>query len=169
MESLVLELRRSPEPGGEDNVVVLLMRLQRCEDPEALRERVGDAAKAGLASAFAAWITHVLLPELGEEDALKSDRLGEVLEMLETEPRTWTDRIRNEGRENGHAEGFARGLERERKLLLRLARVRFGRALALSMASLLESVSDADRLEEIGEWPLVCDSSEAFLARLRQA
>ena len=33
MECPVLELRRSPEPGGEDNVVLLLMRLQRCEDP----------------------------------------------------------------------------------------------------------------------------------------
>ena len=82
------------------------------------------------------------LPELGVQEALKSDRLDEVLAMLETEPRTWADRIR----EKGQAEGFARGLERARKLLLRLARVRFGRALARSIASLLESVSTADRL-----------------------
>ena len=56
----VLELRRYPDPGGQDNVVLLLMRLQRCEDPESLRAAAeplrawaGDAAKAGLASAFA--------------------------------------------------------------------------------------------------------------------
>ena len=117
----VLELRHFPDPGGEDNVVVLLMRLQRCEDPESLRaaveplrEWIGDADKEGLASAFAAWITHVRLPELGVGDALE-----EVLEMLETEPRTWADRIRDEGRDERHAEGFARELERERKLLLR--------------------------------------------------
>ena len=168
----VLELRRFPDPGGEDNVVVLLMRLQRCEDPESLRAAeeplrawAGDAARAGLASAFAAWITHVRLPEMGVEDALKSDTLEEVLEMLETEPRTWADRIRDEGREQGREQG----LERERKLLLRLARVRFGDTLERSMATLLEPITDADRLEEIGEWLLVCESGEAFLARLRQA
>ena len=75
-----------------------------------------------------------------------------------------------EGREKGAAEGLERGLERERKLLLRLARVRFGDSLTSSMATLLEPVTDADRLEEIGEWLLlVCDSGEALLARLRQA
>ena len=93
-------------------MVVLLMRLQRCENPqslrvaaEPLREWVGDADKAGLASAFAAWITHVRLPELGVADALRSDTPEEVLEMLETERRTWADRIR----EKGHAEGLKRG------------------------------------------------------------
>ena len=184
----VLELRRFPDPGGDGNVVLLLMRLQRCEDPETLRAAAeplrawaGDAARAGLASAFAAWITHVRLPELGVEDALRSDTLEEVLEMLETEPRTWADRIRDEGREQGRdegreegrdegrEEGREQGLERERKLLLRQARVRFGDTLERSMATLLEAVTDADRLEEIGEWLLVCDSGEAFLARLRQA
>ncbi len=169
-ECPVLELRRFPDPGGEDNVVVLLMRLQRCEDPESLREAaeplrewVGEVEREGLASAFAAWITHVRLPELGVQDALMSDTLNEVLEMPETEPRIWADRIREEGLKRGHAEGL------ERKLLLRQARVRFGRVLARSIASLLEPVTDADRLEDIGEWLLACDSGEAFLARLRQA
>ncbi len=117
------------------------------------------------------------LSELGVEDALRSDRLEEMLEVLETEPRTWADRIRDEGREQGRhqgrqegrQEGREQGLERERKLLRRLARVRFGDTLTRSMATLLEPVTDADRLEEIGEWLLVCDSGEAFLARLRQA
>ncbi len=120
---------------------------------------------AGLASAFAPWITHVRLPELGVEDALRSDRLEEV---LETEPRTWADRIREKGAAEGLQRGLKQGLERERKLLLRQAQVRFGGTLERSMATLLEPVTDADRLEEIGEWLLVCDSGEAFLARLRQ-
>ncbi len=86
-------------------------------------------------------------------------------EMLETEPRTWADRIRDEGRQ----EGREQGLERERKLLLRLVRVRFGGPLERNNAALLEPVTDADRLEQIGEWLLVYDSGEALLARLRQA
>ncbi len=67
-------------------VVVLLMRLQRGEAAESLRERVGDADEEGLASAFAACITHVRLLEPGVEDALKSDALEEALEPLEPIP-----------------------------------------------------------------------------------
>lgn len=81
--------------------------------------------------------------------------------MLETEPRTWADRIRDESREEG--------LASERKLLLRQARVRFGGALAGNLAVLLEGIADTDRLEDIGEWLLSCDSGEALLARLREA
>jgi len=163
----VLDLRRWPDPGGKGNLAVLLARLQRCEDPEALRRAAAPLRRwaanpvhAERASAFATWITHVLLPDLGVADALLSDNLGEVLDMLETEPRTWADRMRDEGR--------AEGLERERKLLLRQARVRFGGALVGSLAAVLEGIADPDRLEEIGEWLLVCDTGEALLARLRQ-
>ena len=167
--TLALALSRDPPPGYTAGRVPPIRNLTVYSGrvpwspaaAEPLRAWVGDAARAGLASAFAAWITHVRLPELGVENALRSDTLEEVLEMLETEPRTWADRIRDEGREQG--------LERERKLLLRQTRVRFGDTLERSMATLLEAVTDADRLEEIGEWLLVCDSGEAFLARLRQA
>ena len=154
----VLELRHWQEPGWEKNLAVLVARLQRCADPEALHEAAAPPGPcafgpghAELASAVATWITHVLL-----------------LEMLETEPRRWADRIRDEGRAEGHHEGREEGLARERKLLLRQARVRFGGALAGSLAVVLEGIADTDRLEEIAEWLLVCDSGEALLARLRQ-
>ena len=38
MECPLLDLRRCPDPGGDENLAVLLGRLQRCEGPEALRE-----------------------------------------------------------------------------------------------------------------------------------
>ena len=81
--------------------------------------------------------------------------------MLETESQTWADRMRAEGRDEGRRDG-------ERKLLLRQARIRFGEALARSLAAKLEGIADADRLEEIGEWLLVCDSGDALLARFGQ-
>jgi hypothetical protein len=73
--------------------------------------------------------------------------------------------MRDEGRREGRDEGLAAG---ERKLLLRLARIRFGEALAGSLAALLDGIADADRLEQVGEWLLVCDSGDALLARLGQ-
>ena len=167
MECPVLDLRRWPDPGGEGNIAVLLGRLQRCESPEALRAAAeplkqwrGRASHASLAGAFAAWISHVRVPELGVLDAAKSDVIEVVLDMLETESVTWADRIRDEGRDEG--------LAGERKLLLRQARILFGEALAGSLAALLDGIADADRLEQVGEWLLVCDSGDALLARLGQ-
>ena len=81
--------------------------------------------------------------------------------MLESESVTWADRIRDEGRDEGLLAG-------ERKLLLRQARIRFGESLAGSLAALLDGIADADRLEQVGEWLLVCDSGDALLARLGQ-
>jgi len=161
----LLVLRRLPGPGGEENLAVLLARLQRCEDPEALRGAAAplqawaaDAAHAELASAFAAWITHVVLPDLGIVDAPVSDNLTEVLEMPEQEPRTWADRMRDEGHRT-----------RLVALLLRLARRRFGGGLAERLEGLLQGITDNDRLEDVGEWIVVCESGEALLAELRKA
>ncbi len=167
MECPVLDLRRWADPGGDANLAVLLGRMQRCESPEALLEVAEPLRKwsqseghAGLAGAFAAWISQVRIPELGVTGTVKSDNLEEVLDMLETESETWADRMRAEGRREA--------LEGERKLLLRQARVRFGDALAGSLAAPLDRIADADRLEQIGEWLMVCDSGDALLARLGQ-
>ena len=165
----LLDLRRLPDPGGKENLVVLLSRLQRCEDPEALRRAAAplqswaaDPSHAELASAFAAWVTHVILPDLGIADVRVSDNLTEVLEMLEQEPRTWADRMRDEGRAEGHRTGLV-------AMLLRLARRRFGGGLAEQLEGPLQEITDTDRLEDIGERIVVCDSGEALLAELRKA
>jgi len=179
MECPTLDFRNSPDPGGEGNMAVLLARLQRCATPEALCEAAeplgrwaSEPGHADLASAFAAWITQVALHDLGVTDAPVSDNLREVLDMLQTEPRTWADMMRAEGRQEGRQQGreeeHEAGLERERRLLLRLARIRFGGAAVGRLASLLEGITDTDLLEEIGEWLLICDSGDALLARVRQ-
>ena len=168
MECPLLELRRCPDPGGEQNLAVLLGRLQRCDHPEALRAAAEplknwpqSESQGALGRAFAVWISEVLIPDLGVTDATKSYDLRQVLDMLETESLTWADRMRAEGRDEGRREG-------ERKLLLRQARIRFGEALARRLATRLEAIADVERLEEIGEWLLVCDSGDALLSRLGQ-
>ena len=191
MRCPVLDLRRWEAAEGEENLAVLLAGLQRCEDPEELgraaeplRRWVGDADHAELASAFAAWITYVRLPEMGVTGAPRGNRLEEVMEMLETQPPTWGDRMREEGRVMGHEQGREvgreegrqegraqerrEGLRRERKLLLRLARLRYGGGQVGALSAMLDRITDTDLLEEIGEWLLDCDSGEALMARLRQ-
>ena len=175
MQCPVLDLGRWPDPGGDGNIAVLLGRLQRCESPEELlaaakplKKWYGRESHAGLAGAFAAWISHVRIPEMGVTGAVKSDILRDVLDMLETESVTWADRIRDEGKREGRRQGRDEALAGERKLLLRQAQIRFGEALAGSLAALLEGIADADRLEQVGEWLLVCDSGDALLARLGQ-
>ncbi len=113
-----------------------------------------------LGRVFAGWVSEVLVPDLGVPDAAESYHL-KVLDMLETESLTWADRMRAAGRDEGLREG-------ERNLLLRQARIRFGEALARNLAARLEGIADVDRLEEIGEWLLVCDSADALLTRLGQ-
>ena len=85
--------------------------------------------------------------------------------MLEQEPRTWADRMRDEGRAEGRAE-----VQRSMVAMLLLqARMRFGDGLAERLANLLEGITDTDRLQEIGKWLLACESGEALLARLHRA
>ena len=169
MECPLLDLRRCPDPGGNENLAVLLGRLQRCDSPEALRAAAAplrgwsrNAAYALLAGAFASWISEVLIPDLGVPDAMKSDNLDEVLDMLEDETLTWADRMRDEGRHEGRLAG-------ERKLLLRQARIRFGESVAGSLAAALERIADTDHLEKVGEWLLICDSGDALLALVNQS
>ena len=164
----LLDLRRLPDPGGNENLAVLLARVQRCDDPEALRQAAAplqtwaaDPAHAELACAFAAWITHVILPDMRIMDVPVSDNLTEVLEMLEQEPRAWADRMRDEGRAEVQRSMVA--------LLLLQARMRFGDGLAERLANLLEGITDTDRLHDIGRWLLSCESGEALLARLHKA
>ena len=67
----------------------------------------------------------------------------------------------------GEARGLERWLERERQLLVRQVRRRFGPDVANHAAGLLAGISDADRLEDVGMWIIDCDTGSELLARLQ--
>ena len=85
--------------------------------------------------------------------------------------RFWRDRYRAEGlaegRASGLAEGLATGLARERELLLRLARRKFGGVAGI--AGLLDGVDDAAQLAEMGAWIIDCATGTDFIARVNRA
>ena len=177
----VLDLRRWEVAGGAGNFAVLLSRLLRCDDPDALHEasrRLGGlVASEGddlLARRFASWISGYKIPELGILDARKSDNLELVLDMLKKERLNWAQRVALKAQRKGELKGERRGerrgeLKGYRNALLRQARVRFGEAIVATLAALLEPVTNISELDEINDWVTTSESGEALLARLGRA
>ena len=61
------------------------------------------------------------------------------------------------------------GLEQQRTLLCRQAAARFGADTATRLADALAPIADPDRLAEVGDWLVRCDTATDFLARLDHA
>jgi hypothetical protein len=78
----------------------------------------------------------------------------------------WSDEWIAKGRAEGEAKGKDQG---QRSLLVRLAQARFGAGVAAEFADQLDQVKSLETLGAIGEWLVTCTSSEALLAKMRQA
>ena len=88
-------------------------------------------------------------------------------------PRQWIE----EGCEQGIREGLQQGLERgreeglehERFLLRRMAASRFGAGTAERLSEVLAHISEPERMAEVGEWLVRCDTGAELLARVEPA
>ena len=74
----------------------------------------------------------------------------------------WEAKVRAEGIE----QGVEQGIQRERALLRRQVRLRFGAGVAEQAAQRLERIADANRPEEVGELILRCETGGEILARM---
>ena len=72
------------------------------------------------------------------------------------------------GIQKGMRQGLERGLMAERALLCRLTRRRFGKSCAEQLERLLELVYNPERLAEVGEWIIDCETGDEFLAWVRK-
>ena len=90
-----------------------------------------------------------------------------TLEEMSLEERVaqWPKQWLQEGIEKGLEQGLEQGLQRERALLRRLVRLRFG-AGAAEQAAQRQRIADANRLEEVGELILRCETGGELLARM---
>ena len=68
----------------------------------------------------------------------------------------------------GVARERERGLARERELLVHLAGRNFGPDVADLVAVRLTGIRDLDRLQEVGEWIVDCDTGSELLACLQE-
>ena len=85
--------------------------------------------------------------------------------MLSENVVKWSEKWIAEGEARAEARGKAKG---QRKMLVRLARARFGAGTAAEFSDQLERVSSSEQLDAISEWLLTCASGDALLAKIRQ-
>ena len=126
-----------------------------------------------LRQVFLDWVLEILRRVLpGRRDASGGDDVGgdaddAVVERAAEWPKQCSSREgRKEGRKEGCEEVREEGLAHERALLRRMAASRFGADTADRLSGMLAGISDPERLAEVGEWLVRCDSGEEFLARV---
>ena len=147
------------------NLVAGLIRLEHSRSPEdveavlgALGEWLSRPEHEGLRRAFGEWMRQVHVParrpgmEWPELEDWSEDRA-----MLYETVKEWTVQWLAEGRVEGQAE-----------VMRRQAARKFGAVMADRLAEELERVHDPERVVEIGEWLIECESGEELLDRVRR-
>ena len=152
-------------PGS--NLMAAVIGLEQSRSPadlvrvvDTLRERLRDPADADLRRAFTEWVWRLarrLVPEEGEEPLPVRTTLEDMRMTLEERVAQWP--------KQWFQEGLEQGLEHERALLLRQTTSRFGANTAEHLSGTLARIADPDRLADIGDWLVRCDTGEEFLAR----
>ena len=157
--------------GDEDlpqrNLVSALIALENCRSAADLRRAVdaladwlGGPGEQALKRSFGEWIRLVLLPGRFPSVELPSmPRLEEVRMMLAERVKEWTEEWFQEGLERGRAE--------ERALLCRMTARKFDAETAEALSGLLDGATDPNRLIEVGEWIIECDTGADLLERVR--
>ena len=173
----------------EDNGVAWLARVESAGgDRELFAALDGlfgwldDAADGTLGAAFLDWM-RALTESRRLLEAKEFEMAVQVVEGGKRLKGHWTERVyrdrmrrmaqaraegreegREEGKEFGLARGEALGLERERALLSRQVRRRFGADAARRLAPALER-ADHDGLVEIGDWVVDAENADQLLER----
>ena len=140
----------------------------------SVRSRRRISSSRSLRRAFTDWVRRIaerLVPggeKLAAEMTLEDMRMT-VVERVSEWPKQWV----REGRKQGMREGIARGIEQgraeERALLERMAASRFGTDTAERLSAVLVDIADPERLVEVGEWLVRCETAEEFLSRAESA
>lgn len=171
---------------GEDdlprrNLVSALIALEtnrkREQAPVLLAELIGRLRELGdaeLTRVFQEWVEQVLVPRRLRGTALEPlPRLEEVRTMLAEQVHEWTAEWVAEGREQGLKEGIEQGIERgrseERRLLCRQVARKFDTEAAPRLAALLDRMSDPERLAQVGDWIIECETEAELLGRVQDA
>ena len=167
------------------NLMAAVVALEQSRSPadlkrvvEALQSRAWAANEGALERVFAEWVWRLARRLTPDDTPLPpAVTLEDVKMTLEERVSEWPRQWRQEGieqglaqgRERGIEEGRAEGLDQQRALLRRLAASRFDGATAEHLAPVLADISDADRLAELGDLIVRCETGGELLARVGPA
>ena len=153
----------------EDNLMAAVVGLEQSRAPadlvrveDALRGRLRDPRYNELERAFAEWVQPLagrLVPAEEEDRSPVGSTLEDVKMTLEERVAQWP--------KQWFQEGLDQGLQHERALLRRMATSRFGARTAERLSETWARIADPDRLADIGDWLVRCDTGDEFLSRAR--
>ena len=92
-----------------------------------------------------------------------------LVERVAEWPKQWIREGHEQGMREGIVQGLEQGLAHEPALLRRMAGSRFGTETAERLAEALAGIADPERLAEVGEWLVRCETGGEFLARVGSA
>ena len=175
---VVLDERRiRSDDGPEGNLMAAVVALEQSRSPDdlgrvlaALQQRAWLPGGERLARVFAEWVWRLacrLSP--GDPPPAPVYTMEDVRMTLEERVSEWPRQWRQEGLEQGIAQGIergiAQGIEQQRALLRRLAGSRFDAGAAERLAPVLERITDPERLAEVGDLIVRCETADELLAR----
>ena len=151
------------------NWVSALIELENCPSTVALLHglkevfgRFRESEARGFRKALYEWARHSPLTRYGEAlPPLRELEGGEMATLHEARAREWEARWFQQGIEQGQAEG-------RRALMHRLATRKFDAETAGQLAGLLDGLTDPERLAEVGEWIIECDTGAELLDRAQR-
>ncbi len=116
---------------------------------------------------FTLWIKRVLLSDNKEEDVLyeQANNLVELKTMLADRFSQWKENYKQEYLEKGIEKGE---INKERSLLLRLIKLRFGGSFCHTIEPVILSIDSTKRLDQIADWIISCDDKNNFQTRVEQ-
>ena len=152
----------APLPHGR-NLVAALIRLERSRSGEdavlgALDAWLSESENEALRRALGEWMRQVYAPGRSTVAARPdSESRTEAQSMLRERVKEWNRQLLEDGRAEGQLE-----------LMRRMAARKFSGETAERLAERLETVHDAERMAEVGEWLFECASGEELLERFER-
>ena len=124
---------------------------------EALQPWLRDPRAAELQRAFVDWMRQIAERMAPAGAVVPPVRTLEEMRMSVVEraaewPKQWL------------REGLEQGIDQQRALLCRQAGARYGDDTAARLAEVVGPITEPERLAEIGEWLVRCDTAAEFLA-----
>ena len=171
---VVDERRVRSDDAPEGNLMAAVAALEQSRSMEDLHRVVAALDRRGWAPGeerldlvFAKWLER-LMRRLAPRDAPPTVSTVEEARMtLEERVSQWPRQWLEQGIEQGIEQGRAQGIEHGRALLCRQAARKFDAAAGEGLAAALTGVADPDRLAQVGDWIIECETGADLLARVR--